>query len=289
MRGHTREHDRHPPVRSKRSAPMSYARTLLSRGEEVVFESRQHWFAVVAHTWGFIIAAILALAVAIWAASRPNSESLGTLGQIIEIAALLVLLGSLARIGLIVWAWRNQEWLVTNRRIIKSQGILNKSMGDSSLEKVNDAILSQSMIGRLVGYGNLDILTAAEEPSSVSDFPMLADAVQFKIAMLNQKHALEFPDEAPPPVQRPAAPPLMQRPAPMPPRAGSDRVQEVRPEPEPAAAPAPSSEPVATPATAATPAEDAASTLERLAGLRDRGLITPEEYEAKKRDILERM
>jgi hypothetical protein len=268
---------------------MSYARTLLSRGEEVVFESRQHWFAVVAHTWGFIIAAILALAVAIWAASRPSSESLGTLGQIIEIAALLVLLGSLARIGLIIWAWRNQEWLVTNRRIIKSQGILNKSMGDSSLEKVNDAILSQSMIGRLMGYGNLDILTAAEEPASVSDFPMLADAVQFKIAMLNQKHALEFPNEAPPPVQRPAVPPLMQRPAPMPPRAGSDRVQEVRPEPEPAAVPVPSSEPVATPATAATPAEDAASTLERLAGLRDRGLITPEEYEAKKRDILERM
>jgi hypothetical protein len=268
---------------------MSYARTLLSRGEEVVFESRQHWFAVVAHTWGFIIAAILALAVAIWAASRPSGESLGTLGQIIEIAALLVLLASLARIGLIIWAWRNQEWLVTNRRIIKSQGILNKSMGDSSLEKVNDAILSQSMIGRLVGYGNLDILTAAEEPSSVSDFPMLADAVQFKIAMLNQKHALEFPDEARPPVQRPAAPPLMQRPAPMPPRAGSDRVQEVRTEQEPAAAPVPSSEPVATPAAAATPAEDAASTLERLAGLRDRGLITPEEYEAKKRDILERM
>jgi uncharacterized membrane protein YdbT with pleckstrin-like domain len=200
---------------------MSYARTLLSRGEEVVFESRQHWFAVVAHTWGFIIAAILALAVAIWAASRPSGDSLGALGQIIEIAALLVLLSSLARIGLIIWAWRNQEWLVTNRRIIKAQGILNKSMGDSSLEKVNDAILSQSMIGRLVGYGNLEILTAAEEPSSVSDFPMLADAVQFKIAMLNQKHALEFPDEARPPVQRPGAPPQMQRPAPMPPRAGS--------------------------------------------------------------------
>lgn len=29
--------------------------------------------------------------------------------------------------------------------------------------------------------------------------------------------------------------------------------------------------------------------LERLAGLRDRGLITPEEYEAKKRELLERM
>ena len=29
--------------------------------------------------------------------------------------------------------------------------------------------------------------------------------------------------------------------------------------------------------------------LESLAALRDRGLITPEEYEAKKRDLLERM
>ncbi len=27
---------------------MSYARNLLSRGEEVVYESRQHWFAVIA-------------------------------------------------------------------------------------------------------------------------------------------------------------------------------------------------------------------------------------------------
>jgi hypothetical protein len=32
-----------------------------------------------------------------------------------------------------------------------------------------------------------------------------------------------------------------------------------------------------------------AATLERLAGLRDKGLITPEEYEAKKRELLERM
>jgi hypothetical protein len=264
---------------------MSYARSLLSRGEEVVFESRQHWFAVVAHTWGFIVAAVLALAVAIWSASQPNS---GTVGQILEIGALVVLLASLARVGLVIWAWRNQEWLVTNRRIIKSQGILNKSMGDSSLEKVNDAILTQSMVGRLMGYGNLDILTAAEEPASVSDFPMLADAVQFKIAMLNQKQALEFPDLARPAVQRPAAQPPMQPAAPMPPRAGSDRVQEVRPAPPMAAQLAPAEVPDPTsPPVGAT--DDPAATLERLAGLRDRGLITADEYEAKKRDILERM
>ena len=43
------------------------------------------------------------------------------------------------------------------------------------------------------------------------------------------------------------------------------------------------------PAPGRSPAEDLGATLERLAGLRDKGLITPEEYEAKKAQILERM
>jgi hypothetical protein len=60
-------------------------------------------------------------------------------------------------------------------------------------------------------------------------------------------------------------------------------------EPE-AAAPLPAAAaPVADAAAPRSAAEDLGATLERLAGLRDKGLITPEEYEAKKRDLLERM
>jgi hypothetical protein len=261
---------------------MSYARNLLSRGEEVVFESRQHWFAVVAETWTFVVAAVLALALLIWA----TTSDLRGFDGIIQIVGLLALLVSLAYIGLKVWSWRNQEFLITTRRVIKAQGIFNKEMGDSSLEKVNDARLTQSWIGRIFDYGTLDILTASEaaETGLLNDFPMLAEPVKFKVAMLNQKERLEFPDLAAPRVQRPAAAPAMQRAEPMPPRAGSDRVSEVRNEPasSPPAAAAPSPEPHA-------PSNQLASTLESLAGLRDKGLITPEEYEAKKRELLERM
>jgi hypothetical protein len=63
-------------------------------------------------------------------------------------------------------------------------------------------------------------------------------------------------------------------------------VSEVRSEPE--RAPAPAAPAPAAPASGAS-ADELASTLERLAGLRDKGLITPEEYEAKKRELLERM
>ena len=262
---------------------MSYARNLLSRGEEVVFESRQHWFAVLAETWAFVIGAIVALALLIWA----TSSDLGNLRGVIQIVALVGLLVCLAYIGLKVWSWRNQEYLITTRRVIKAEGIFNKQMGDSSLEKVNDARLMQSWIGRIFDYGTLDILTASEaaEMGLLNDFPMLAEPVKFKVAMLNQKEKLEFPDLAPPRVQHPAAAPPMQRAEPMAPRAGSDRVSEVHPAaphaPEPAAEPAP--------AAPAAPADKLAATLESLAGLRDKGLITPDEYEAKKRELLERM
>ena len=261
---------------------MSYARNLLSRGEEVVFESRQHWFAVLVETWTFVIVAIVSLALLIWA----TTSDLRGVDGLIQIVALLALLVSLAYIGLKIWSWRNQEFLITTRRVIKAQGIFNKEMGDSSLEKVNDARLTQSWLGRIFDYGTLDILTASDEAETglLNDFPMLAEPVKFKVAMLNQKERLEFPDLAPPRVQRPAEPPAMQRAEPMPPRAGSDRVSEVRNEPS-----APAAAPAASPDPGAPPANQLASTLESLAGLRDKGLITPEEYEAKKRELLERM
>ncbi|HEX9610045.1 MAG TPA: PH domain-containing protein [Candidatus Limnocylindria bacterium] len=269
---------------------MSYARNLLSRGEEVVYESRQHWFAVIARTWLWLLIAIVALAVVIFLVSG-EQPILGSpeLDQIITIVGIIAILLSAVLVGYVLWDWRNQEWLVTTRRVIRAEGVLNKTMADSSLEKINDARLEQSLFGRIFGYGTLDILTAAEEVGgpNIADFPMIADPVDFKKAMLDQKEMLERPDLARPRYQRPGQPPDMQRAEAMPARAGSDRVA-LHPEADaPAAEPSPVPQPDA--AEGSSPADPVGETLERLAGLRDRGLITPDEYEAKKREILERM
>ena len=263
---------------------MSYARNLLSRGEEVVYESRQHWFAVIARTWVWIVIAVIALALVIFLSGGPEPIGNDMVDGIITIAAVVGLIGALAYVAFVLWDWRNQEWLITTRRVIRAEGVLNKSMSDSSLEKINDARLEQSVFGRIFGYGTLDILTAAEEVggSSVADFPMIADPIEFKKSMLDQKEMLERPDLARPRYQRADQAPELERADPMPPRAGSDRVAIHSDE----------SAPASTAATVPEPrnaADDLGATLERLAGLRDKGLITPEEYEVKKRDLLERM
>jgi uncharacterized membrane protein YdbT with pleckstrin-like domain len=229
-----------------------------------------------------MVGAVLLLAATIWISTNGPIANDGIDG-VLTVAVLLGLLLCLGRIGLKVWDWRNQEWLITNRRVIRSEGIFNKAMSDSNLEKINDAMLSQSWVGRIFNYGTLDILTAAEETgvhAGIGDFPMIAEPVAFKIAMLNQKELLERPDLAPPRrAQGRDAAPDYQREA-MPPRAGSDRVSQVAHQ---ADAPAPAAAPAAEKAP-----EDPAATLERLGSLRDKGLITPEEYEAKKAQILER-
>lgn len=266
---------------------MSYARNLLSRNEEVVYESRQHWFAIIARTWVWILVAIVAMALVIFlSSSEPVANE--TVDGVLTIVAVGGLIGAIGYVGFVLWDWRNQEWLITTRRVIRAEGVLNKSVTDSSLEKINDARLDQSVFGRIFGFGTLDILTAAEEAggTNMADFPMIADPVQFKKAMFDQKQMLEQPELAQPRYQRAGPPPDMQRAEPMPPRAGSDRVAIHSEDARNAPAPAAPSQPVPEPRSAA---DDLGSTLERLAGLRDKGLITPEEYEAKKRDLLERM
>ena len=69
---------------------------------------------------------------------------------------------------------------------MKVEGLINKRSADSSLEKINDAVLTQNLLGRILGYGSLDIMTAAE--NTVDQFRMLRDPISFKKAMLEAKN-----------------------------------------------------------------------------------------------------
>ena len=116
--------------------------------------------------------------------------------------------------------------------------------------------------------------------------PDAARVIAFKKEILNQKHDLEFEQMRPP-----VCPPLRaaRRHRPAPPPWGSQAATATVPAggAAPAAAlPSPCARP-AGPRTM-TPAE-VTQTLAGLADLRDRGAITPEEYEAKKADLLGRL
>lgn len=57
-------------------------------------------------------------------------------------------------------------WVVTNLRVIDEKGLFNRKSKESPLDKINNISYSQSILGRLFNYGEVQIQTAAEKGSS---------------------------------------------------------------------------------------------------------------------------
>ena len=233
-----------------------YADTLLADGERIALRTRQHWLALIIDSRTAILIFVASLVVLILSSNLGADQGIsGGLRTILGYVALVGFIVAILWIGKVVWNWYSEDYIVTNRRVLKVEGILNKHSADSSLEKINDAVLDQNILGRMLGYGDLDILTANEE--SVDQYRMLQNAPTFKKEMLNQKHQAEQD------MVRVPSPPI---------RAAG-----------PATAPAPE------PGTPSMSPDQVTATLASLADLRDRGAISPEEYEAKKAELLGRL
>jgi len=241
---------------------MAYVDGLLADGERVLRRAHQHWFIMVWNARWAVGAVIVAAIGGIIRLLNLNSD-----GILMSILGWVVLVLLVIGIASLVWGWlvyRNTAYVITSRRIIQTSGVVNKRASDSSLEKINDAILTESIFGRVFGFGTLEVLTASE--AGIELLRMLTDAKDFKKAMLDAKHEFEVDMARPtmPPMRADApAPTVSQAPAPAP------------------VAPAPTPE-IDTP-------EEVADALTRLGDLRDKGLITPEEFEAKKQELLGRL
>jgi hypothetical protein len=241
---------------------MAYLDKRLATGEEPLRREHQHWFVVVADARYAIYAWVVALAlILIGQTVLRNNDGIT---PIIGWVAVVLVIGGLLYFAWQLLRWQNEEFVVTSRRVLQTEGVINKQVIDSSLEKINDAILTESIFGRIFGFGDLEILTASE--TGISRLRMLRDADGFKRSMLDAKHELEL------------------------------ELSGARPMPGPAIRSAPSVVPGGHPAPAAAPAsrpgmsaEEVTRTLASLADLRDRGAISAEEYETKKADLLGRI
>jgi hypothetical protein len=262
---------------------MSYADGLLATGERITHREKQHPFVFI---WGArwaILAVIIAL-LGLWFGSGLDSTGIsGTIGSVLRIVVLVLFFGGIA---VFVWTairYVNQEYVLTNRRVIQVEGVLNRKSMDSSLEKINDAVLSQSFFGRMLDFGDLKVLTASD--SAIDSMHMIRRPVAFKKAMLDAKHEAEVEIEragwAP-------GPPIRDGAAPAP---GGPSGPPTEPVGTPIPAMAAAGAPAATTAPAAGPvdADEITRTLNSLADLRDRGAISAEEYESKKSELLGRL
>jgi hypothetical protein len=268
----------------------TYAESLLTPDEKVLRRERQHPIALILDSWMAMIlwGAVIVLLIVrvVLPADVFGWDLFGDGTWFSDMGAALTLILLLAGVLVVLlrwWWWRTQEFLVTNRRLVLAWGVLNKSSSDSSLEKINDAQLEISVLGRLLDYGTMKVMTAA--PMAGSDYlDRLNHAKDFKKSLMTAKHELQTGGSS---------------------GDGEDYMRR-SPTPTPkavtttgtgttgtAAASASSGGGVdvsggADPTKADTP-EEVSAVLSQLARLRDEGSLSEAEYEAKKQELLGRL
>ena len=156
-------------------------------------------------------------------------------------------------LGFRFMAWRNTYFVVTDRRVIYRSGFIAKRGVEIPLDRITNIDFYQGPIERVIGAGDLDIQSAGRDGSSHFEDVRHPDAVQQEIY-----HQIEGREQS-----------------------RADRNAS-------AIADAIADRGSASDALGAATG-DPAEQLRRLAALRDEGVITPEEFEAKKAELLDRM
>ena len=169
-----------------------YIDRLLGEREKILLTARQHWFMLARNILAEIVVIFLIFIGTIAAAFNPFSlPTKNYIGLIVIIGFFVILLPIISMIRDFL-LWTNRQYIVTNRRVMQISGVINKSVTDSSLEKVNDLIMKQSVLGRMFNYGDIEILTASEMGANL--FRRIEGPIKFKSALINAKEALDRGD-----------------------------------------------------------------------------------------------
>lgn len=80
-----------------------------------------------------------------------------------------------------------KEYIITNRRVVKQEGVFNVKSFDASLDKINNIFHEQNLWGRMLGYGDVGLETASEQGTSV--FHFIPNPLAFKNAVIEQREA----------------------------------------------------------------------------------------------------
>jgi uncharacterized membrane protein YdbT with pleckstrin-like domain len=171
---------------NREGGPVSveYLKQQLGANEKILYTERHHWIFFVAEMvkWIIFAAAVLTLVIVLKVWLTPDAGWVWWLLLVIVVPAVRLAWGFLS--------WRMNIYVLTNRRVVESTGVLSKRVADSSLEKLTDVVLKQSIVGRMLDYGDIIVLTAAAA-AGINNLRQIRKPMAFKTAMVNAKEELE--------------------------------------------------------------------------------------------------
>ncbi|WP_100448989.1 PH domain-containing protein [Glycomyces xiaoerkulensis] len=138
---------------------MGYPDDQLARGEEVKLHTRPHWKEAVGPVLWFVVFLLLAaIAVYYTTGTDWSIKTWVILGEVV------VFLGLIVWLSVIPWiAWQTTHYVITDQRVMWRVGMITRESRHIPLGRVNTVSYTQSIVERILGYGDLKIDSASDD------------------------------------------------------------------------------------------------------------------------------
>ena len=234
---------------------MPLPRKLLTEGESIVVELRPTWLVLGWPLVSSVAAAILAVVVVVSFPTAPVGVGYFLLALVLVAAGWL----------LVRWlVWHTTNIVLTTSRILERRGVLSRTGVEIRLDRVNELSYRQTLLERVVHTGSLEVEVGGE--TGVVVFSHLPQPAAVQSLITEQIDAMRRARAGWPPAGAPQAVYAPQGPPPT--------------VPPPAAAPA---------GVPTGPTQSVADRLVQLDQLRQRGILSESEFQAKKLELLRQL
>jgi uncharacterized membrane protein YdbT with pleckstrin-like domain len=131
-------------------------------GENLVLKDHPHWIVVVKS----LLAPIILLIVAVIVDVTAGNTGVPNLQVIVTLAALAIAVLWL----IVVWIrWQSTSYTLTDQRIKIETGVFSRQSKMIPIDRVQDCTTKQSLIGRMLGYGRVEVDAAGAQGAEVLD------------------------------------------------------------------------------------------------------------------------
>lgn len=155
-------------------------------GENLVVKDHPHWITLVG---SLILPAVLVIAVAIadFTIFSPNNVNSIYVPHLRTFLSLGV--AALALVWLIVvWiGWRSVTYTLTDQRITIETGIFSRQEKIIPIDRVQDCTTRQSLFGRVLGFGRVEVDAAGARGAEVLDYLPNPGAFRDQVFMQSEK------------------------------------------------------------------------------------------------------
>jgi uncharacterized membrane protein YdbT with pleckstrin-like domain len=137
-----------------------YIDDILQPGEKVLYSTNAHWIFFLPAIAGWIVA----VALLVLSGMVPAGPSVLVCLSLAAIAAIAALYKTIT-----AWFHRwTTETDVTNLRVVHKTGFIKRRTFEMSLDKVESVDVNQSILGRMLNYGNVTVRGVGEGEETIT-------------------------------------------------------------------------------------------------------------------------